>query len=71
MDARRFGVLVVYPREAGSRSPELSVLGPDPLSDAFTVEYLRAQAAGSRRDVKQFLLPRPSVIAAAFNVAVM
>src|SRR5439155_7065553 len=51
----------VHRRGAAPRSPELSVLGPDPLSDAFTVAYLRHEAAGSRRDVKQFLLDQGRV----------
>jgi formamidopyrimidine-DNA glycosylase len=56
VDHRRFGVLRVYDAAQVAASPELSVLGVDPLDDAFTVEYLTGALAASRRDLKSFLL---------------
>jgi formamidopyrimidine-DNA glycosylase len=56
VDARRFGQIAVYPAAAAARSDELSVLGVDPLEPAFTVAWLRAALATSRRDLKSFLL---------------
>ena len=61
VDPRRFGVLVPYADGDLARAPELSVLGPDPLSDAFTAAYFTAEARTSRRDVKQFLLDQRRV----------
>ena len=56
VDARRFGSIAAYKREALATSPELHVLGVDPLSAAFTVEELAEALAGARRDLKAFLL---------------
>ncbi len=62
VDPRRFGVLVA--RRAGEvmASAELALLGPDPLSDAFTVEHLAREAASSRGvALKSFLLDQRRV----------
>lgn len=57
VDARRFGLLVVHRSDAILRSPELAGLGPDPLSQTFTPDYLAACLAESRGvAVKNFLL---------------
>src|SRR3954469_10150996 len=40
VDPRRFGVLRVYPQAEAPTSPELSILGVDPLEPGFTVPYL-------------------------------
>jgi formamidopyrimidine-DNA glycosylase len=56
VDARRFGVLAAYREAELEGAPELSVLGVDPLSPRFTVVWLIAELARSRRDIKQFLL---------------
>jgi formamidopyrimidine-DNA glycosylase len=61
VDPRRFGVLVVYPRARAAGSPELSVLGIDPLEPAFTVAYLAGALAGARRDLKGFLLDQSRI----------
>src|SRR3954447_14224094 len=39
VDPRRFGVLSIYSAAEVQRSPELAVLGVDPLEPEFTVEY--------------------------------
>jgi len=56
VDPRRFGVLRSYNRADLAASPELKILGLDPLDPAFTAGYLRAQLGATRRDVKTFLL---------------
>ena len=61
VDARRFGTLAVYPRAALGGAAELAVLGVDPLTDAFTLDWFGAELASSRRDVKQFLLDQSRV----------
>jgi formamidopyrimidine-DNA glycosylase len=61
VDARRFGVLGVVPRARLDESPELAAVGVDPLTEAFTAAWLTAELAGSRRDVKQFLLDQGRV----------
>jgi len=56
-DARRFGrVTVVDPGDYASEAPTLAALGPEPLSDEFTIEGFAAGLAGSRANVKSRLL---------------
>jgi formamidopyrimidine-DNA glycosylase len=61
VDARRFGVLRAYREKEIAGSPELSILGPDPLSDDFTVGYLESEMSRSRSDVKRFLLDQKKI----------
>jgi formamidopyrimidine-DNA glycosylase len=56
VDPRRFGVIAVYADKDIAGSPELSILGLDPLDPAFTPAYLSAALAETKRDVKAFLL---------------
>jgi formamidopyrimidine-DNA glycosylase len=56
VDPRRFGVLRVYTQEDAPRSPELSVLGMDPLEPSFTSAHLQSMLDDSRRDLKAFLM---------------
>jgi formamidopyrimidine-DNA glycosylase len=56
VDPRRFGVLRTYTQAEAPRSPELSVLGMDPLEPGFTVDHLQAMLDDSRRDLKAFLM---------------
>lgn len=56
-DARRFGrVSVIDPGDHASASPALAALGPEPLSDEFTVDVLARGLATSRASVKARLL---------------
>jgi formamidopyrimidine-DNA glycosylase len=56
-DARRFGrVAVVDPGDLAHASPALASLGPEPLSDAFTVDGFARGLAASRASVKARLL---------------
>jgi formamidopyrimidine-DNA glycosylase len=61
VDPRRFGVLRAYAQAEAATSPELAVLGVDPLDAAFTVEYLIAALAASKRDLKAFLMDQSRV----------
>ena len=61
VDPRRFGAIAVYRAADLARAPELTVLGPDPLSDAFTLEQFRAELRSSDRDLKQFLMDQSRV----------
>ena len=57
VDPRRFGLIAAYPAAALAGSPELRVLGPDPLEAAFTPALLRnALGATKGADIKAFLL---------------
>jgi formamidopyrimidine-DNA glycosylase len=61
IDPRRFGVLQVYAASEAAASPELSVLGLDPLERAFTVDYLHEHLRSTRRDLKAFLLDQTRI----------
>lgn len=69
VDPRRFGVLRAYPAAEASASPELALLGVDPLDPAFTVAHLAAALAATRRDIKAFLMDQ-SRIAGLGNIYV-
>jgi formamidopyrimidine-DNA glycosylase len=61
-DPRRFGRASVVPAGDYERTvPTLAVLGPEPLSDAFTVAGFRAALAASRAPVKALLLDQRAV----------
>jgi formamidopyrimidine-DNA glycosylase len=56
-DARRFGrVTVVDPGDHARAAPALATLGPEPLSDAFTLEGFTRGLARTRASVKARLL---------------
>ena len=56
-DARRFGrVTVVDPGDHAGAAPALATLGPEPLSEHFTVDGLVRGLAASRASVKSRLL---------------
>ena len=61
IDPRRFGVLSVYRAADVATSPEIGILGPDPLEPRFTFDYFQAQLAGARRDLKTFLLDQTRI----------
>jgi formamidopyrimidine-DNA glycosylase len=61
VDPRRFGVLRAYAAAAAPSSPELAVLGVDPLAPGFTVTYFADALAASTRDVKSFLMDQSRV----------
>jgi formamidopyrimidine-DNA glycosylase len=56
-DARRFGrVTVVDPGDHAAAAPALATLGPEPLSEDFTVDGFAQSLARSRASVKSLLL---------------
>jgi formamidopyrimidine-DNA glycosylase len=67
VDPRRFGILRVFPAKELARSPELAVLGLDPLAPEFTAEHLAGLLASAKRDLKGFLLDQ-SRIAGVGNI---
>jgi formamidopyrimidine-DNA glycosylase len=56
VDARRFGTGHVVDSTSASEAYLAARLGVEPLTEAFTVEYLRRVARGRRAPVKAFLL---------------
>ena len=60
-DPRRFGLAEVV-AGAPAQHPRLRHLGVEPLGDAFDADYLRRQAAGRRRRVKDFLMDQEVVV---------
>ncbi len=65
-DIRTFGTLYLI-TENDFRVGGYETLGPEPLSAAFTAEYLRRLAARSRKAVKTFILDQ-TVIAGLGNI---
>lgn len=55
-DPRRFGLARVVPTARLSSDPALAVLGPDPVAQPPTPEWLRERAHGAKISVKEFLL---------------
>ncbi|HEX7734434.1 MAG TPA: bifunctional DNA-formamidopyrimidine glycosylase/DNA-(apurinic or apyrimidinic site) lyase [Ktedonobacteraceae bacterium] len=58
-DARKFGRVELWPAEREDEA--LAGLGPEPLSDAFTVEALAARLAARKGPVKVVLLAQETV----------
>jgi len=54
-DPRRFGAML-WTTEAPEQHPLLRHLGPEPLGDAFTADYLHAQARNRTTAVKSFIM---------------
>ncbi|MBV2208599.1 MAG: bifunctional DNA-formamidopyrimidine glycosylase/DNA-(apurinic or apyrimidinic site) lyase [Thermomonas sp.] len=59
-DPRRFGCLLWQP--LGSVHPLLAELGPEPLSDTFSAEYLFALSRGRSAPIKTFLMDQHTVV---------
>lgn len=59
-DPRRFGSLLWQP--PGTVHPLLSALGPEPLSETFTGDYLYALSRSRRTAVKIFLMAQAVVV---------
>jgi formamidopyrimidine-DNA glycosylase len=60
-DQRHFGMMKVVPVEELHAAKELRRLAPEPLSDEFTPEYLRAALSRTRRTLKETLLDQTKV----------
>jgi formamidopyrimidine-DNA glycosylase len=61
-DMRQFGRMRIVPALRLPGSAELRGLAPEPLSDDFTVDYLRVTLARSRRTLKQLLLDQKRIL---------
>ena len=61
-DPRRFGMCLPATVADLPSHPRLRGLGAEPLSEAFTSDYLRAQATRSRKPVKNFLMDAAVVV---------
>ncbi len=59
-DPRRFGAVLWQP--AGAVHPLLAGLGPEPLSDEFTGQWLAQRARGRKAPVKHFLMDARNVV---------
>jgi len=66
-DPRRFGMVDLLDAEALAGHPALSRLGPEPLSEAFTADYLTARLAGRFTPIKAALLDQ-TVVAGLGNI---
>jgi formamidopyrimidine-DNA glycosylase len=56
IDLRHFGIICLVERDCHAELGLLTRLGPEPLSDDFTLEYLRAGLARRRGPIKPLLL---------------
>ncbi|MCU1265220.1 MAG: formamidopyrimidine-DNA glycosylase (fpg) [Acidobacteria bacterium] len=61
-DMRQFGRMIVVAKSKLATTRQLSELAPEPLSDDFSLEYLRAILARSHRSLKQLLLDQTKVL---------
>lgn len=60
-DPRRFGALL-WTRDAAETHTLLAKLGPEPLTEGFSVDYLQARAKGRTTAIKQFLMDNQVVV---------
>jgi formamidopyrimidine-DNA glycosylase len=60
-DQRHFGLMKIVATPALAAANEISKLGPEPLSEEFSYEYLREKLLTSRRSLKEFLLDQTKV----------
>ncbi|MCB1484346.1 MAG: bifunctional DNA-formamidopyrimidine glycosylase/DNA-(apurinic or apyrimidinic site) lyase [Hyphomicrobiaceae bacterium] len=68
-DPRRFGFMVMTRSDELERHPLMRELGPEPLSEALTADYLSARAAGKKVNLKAFLMDQ-HVVAGLGNIYV-
>ncbi len=59
-DPRRFGAWLWC--EVGESHPVLEGMGPEPLTDAFSSDYMQEKAKGRRTKVKQFIMDNKIVV---------
>lgn len=68
-DARRFGFMMLAKTETLDCHPLFKHLGPEPLGQDFTADYLAARAAGRKVDLKALLMDQ-RVVAGLGNIYV-
>ena len=61
-DPRRFGLLEVADSRWLENNQRLAHLGVEPLTEAFSGEYLRSRAGKRRRRIKEFLMDQTVVV---------
>ncbi|MGB4466720.1 MAG: bifunctional DNA-formamidopyrimidine glycosylase/DNA-(apurinic or apyrimidinic site) lyase [Azovibrio sp.] len=61
-DPRRFGLAVWQVGDDPEIHPLLAVLGLEPLSDAFTPDWLAARARGRQQPIKQLLMDARTLV---------
>lgn len=62
VDPRRFGALDVVDLDAAGAHPLLAALGPEPLEDGFTAEYLFEHTRGRKVATKTLLMDAKVVV---------
>jgi formamidopyrimidine-DNA glycosylase len=60
-DQRHFGLMKIVETSGLHEAKEIKKLGPEPLSDDFTLEYLRIALRTCKRSLKEFLLDQTKV----------
>jgi len=68
-DARRFGAMDLFATQSAEQHPLLSVLGPEPLGNAFDEAYLAARLRGRNTPIKSALLDQ-HIVAGLGNIYV-
>ena len=68
-DPRRFGFMELWPAQTFEAYPRLMEMGPEPLTNAFSLAYLNETLAGKRAPIKAALLDQ-AVIAGLGNIYV-
>jgi len=61
-DMRQFGRMSIVPGSRLLKTKQLVELAPEPLSEEFSIDYLRKIFSHSRREVKQLLLDQTRVL---------
>ena len=64
-DARRFGSVLVSNAHPSLDHPLLRELGPEPLTEAFTADYLHRQSRGKQQSIKTFIMDNHVVVGSA------
>ena len=68
-DPRRFGWVDLVETPALARWPSFAAMGPEPLGDGFTADYLHAALAGRKQAIKLCLLDQ-GIVAGLGNIYV-
>jgi formamidopyrimidine-DNA glycosylase len=68
-DARRFGAMDLFATQSAEQHPLLSVLGPEPLGNAFDEAYLAARLKSRNTPIKSALLDQ-HIVAGLGNIYV-
>lgn len=61
-DIRKFGTMHLFSKGTEFEQPPLSLLGPEPFSEKFTVQYLTEILARTNRKIKVTLLDQATVV---------